>query len=975
MYPNLLLPLLVAVALLIGWLGYVAVFQPVSRRLAGRQVLRRPSEAVLAISGATLGTAIIVGALTVGDTLNFSVRQQAYRTLGPVDERVLSQDPASGALAASKLSALRHNPDVDGVLPALVDQSAALRNGAAGDQAEPRVLAWDLDYRQAAAFGHGGGPSGLSGSPPTPGHVMVNAPLARSIHLRAGDRLTLYLYGRPHRYTVARVVPEYGLAGVGFGASVNRNVFLPHGDLAAAAYLAGTRAQTVTFVSNRGGVERGADRTDAVAAAMQSLLTGLPVTVDTPKRAVLDAARKTGDALGALFLMIGSFSIIAGALLLVNIFTMLAEERKSQLGMLRAVGMKRARLVGSFGLEGASYALAAAGPGVVVGLGVGWAVARLSAQIFQTWSTDGTGLVIHFSATPTSVVNGVALGLVITLLTILVTSLRISHFNVIAAVRDLPATPTPRSARWVLIGASCGAVVTGLASVPAVARSAAVPTLVLPSLTAALLIPALRRRLDARWTTTVVGLGVLGWAMVAPVVRPHMFDTPSMAVFVVQGCLVAFSAVAVISQNQAALLSPLRPVLERSSETGLALRLAVAYPLAKRFRTGATLIMYTLVMLVLVLLVEITGVINASIDSNVSAASAGYSLRIDVNPVSAPATLAAVRQQSRQLGISGIAPLTTATTLASDPGHRTRLPIRAVAVGLPADSVSSLKLESRLPGLHSDRQVWALVERDPRYVAIDSFFNASGGPNGRFYSAGDSFTMTNPETGLTLTRTIAGILSSAVVFYPTTGDGTNTYPILSGDAAVRQQFGSAAQVSAALLRTRSGVDPRVVASRLQTRFLAASLAATPIDSTVRKMFAANTAFFRLMQGFLALGLLVGITGLGVVMVRAVRERRRTIGVMRALGFQSRTVRRSFLAESGFVALEGVVLGSVLGVLTTWLMYQKSAAFNGVRTGFPIEWLVILLLAGATLLASVAATIAPARRASRVLPAIAVRVAD
>jgi putative ABC transport system permease protein len=141
------------------------------------------------------------------------------------------------------------------------------------------------------------------------------------------------------------------------------------------------------------------------------------------------------------------------------------------------------------------------------------------------------------------------------------------------------------------------------------------------------------------------------------------------------------------------------------------------------------------------------------------------------------------------------------------------------------------------------------------------------------------------------------------------------------------------------------------------------------------MFAANTAFFRLMQGFLALGLFVGITGLGVVMVRAVRERRRTIGVLRALGFRARTIERSFLIESGFIAVEGVLLGSVLGVVTTWLMYQKSAAFDGVRSGFPIEWLTIAALAAATLIASVLATLAPARRAAKVLPALAVRVAD
>ena len=81
-------------------------------------------------------------------------------------------------------------------------------------------------------------------------------------------------------------------------------------------------------------------------------------------------------------------------------------------------------------------------------------------------------------------------------------------------------------------------------------------------------------------------------------------------------------------------------------------------------------------------------------------------------------------------------------------------------------------------------------------------------------------------------------------------------------------------------------------------------------------------------------------------------------------------------ESGLIALQGVLLGCVLGVLTTWLMYQKSAAaFDGVRSGFPIEWLTIAALAVATVAASLLATTAPARRAAQVRPATAVRVAD
>src|SRR3982751_3868574 len=126
MYPNLLGPLVIVVAVIVVALAVLLIRQPVSRRLAGRQVARRKTEATLVITGSVLGTAIIIGALVVGDTLNHSVRQDAYRTLGPIDERVVATDTASGTLAADRLRTLTSNPDVDGILTATVDQAAAV---------------------------------------------------------------------------------------------------------------------------------------------------------------------------------------------------------------------------------------------------------------------------------------------------------------------------------------------------------------------------------------------------------------------------------------------------------------------------------------------------------------------------------------------------------------------------------------------------------------------------------------------------------------------------------------------------------------------------------------------------------------------------------------------------------------------------------------------------------------------------------
>ncbi|WP_418961625.1 hypothetical protein [Streptomyces tritici] len=63
------------------------------------------------------------------------------------------------------------------------------------------------------------------------------------------------------------------------------------------------------------------------------------------------------------------------------------------------------------------------------------------------------------------------------------------------------------------------------------------------------------------------------------------------------------------------------------------------------------------------------------------------------------------------------------------------------------------------------------------------------------------------------------------------------------------------------------------------------------------------------------------------------------------------------------------------MLTTWLMYQNSAAFEGLEGGFPVEWAGVGGLAAATFAASLLATIGPARRAAAVRPALAVRVTE
>jgi putative ABC transport system permease protein len=240
-------------------------------------------------------------------------------------------------------------------------------------------------------------------------------------------------------------------------------------------------------------------------------LTAQGVAVDKTKQSLLDGAKQAGDSLGSLFLFIGSLSIIAGVLLLVNILVMLAEERKSELGMLRAVGMKRGRLVRSFLIEGTVYALVASLLGILVGIGVGRAVVVVAAQIFRNFSADEGGLDLAFHVTPISLVNGFAMGFLIAFVTVALTSIRISRINIIAAIRDLPNEGGRKLKRRWVAAATLAAALLGALSVQAIAGNQGVGSYLFPALSVLALCPLLVRLAPRRWVYSGASLAVLGW--------------------------------------------------------------------------------------------------------------------------------------------------------------------------------------------------------------------------------------------------------------------------------------------------------------------------------------------------------------------------------------------------------------------------------------------------------------------------------
>jgi putative ABC transport system permease protein len=136
---------------------------------------------------------------------------------------------------------------------------------------------------------------------------------------------------------------------------------------------------------------------------------------------------------------------------------------------------------------------------------------------------------------------------------------------------------------------------------------------------------------------------------------------------------------------------------------------------------------------------------------------------------------------------------------------------------------------------------------------------------------------------------------------------------------------------------------------------------------------ASVTFNRLIQGFMGLGLVVGVAALGVISARAAVERRQQIGVLRAIGFRRRMVQGTLLLESSFVALTAIVVGTGLGLLLANNIISDSRrqpSWDNLTMVVPWGNLAVIFLI--VIVVALGATLAPALRASRTQPAEALR---
>jgi putative ABC transport system permease protein len=177
------------------------------------------------------------------------------------------------------------------------------------------------------------------------------------------------------------------------------------------------------------------------------------------------------------------------------------------------------------------------------------------------------------------------------------------------------------------------------------------------------------------------------------------------------------------------------------------------------------------------------------------------------------------------------------------------------------------------------------------------------------------------------------------------------------DRALYQRYWNDSAVDFIDVNLKPGVD-RLAAKREVERLVAGQQRAFVYTNQQYKewVLALINQFFTLNYIQMAVAVLVAVIGIVNTLIISVSERRREIGVLRAIGGVRGQIRKMVLLEAVAIALIGVVMGAVAGLFNTYFLVRIAAvllAGFSIPFTFPLSTIVMAvpLVVGIALLAA------------------------
>ncbi len=959
----MILPILLIIAVVVAVLVIDGLRHRVLLKMGFRNIFRKKTETVIVILGLMIATAIISSSFGVGDTMENMVEGEIYKEWDQTDVTVYNTTDQGNFIPIPYETYLNLKADIEevdnvGGVIGEVHGSASVSNPDSRLSESESVLI-GMDFDESDAFGTFYKDGGSIDIVPNEGEILIDEKLADDLEAEVGADLTLFTAGYPggRDHTIAEIIDSKGRAA--FRGSGKVLMPLNEGQNAL-----GLQDQiNYIRITSISGVEGGIEHSDQIFDDVERILKGDPeygvLEAQGNKNEEIEDFKRDMAMFTDVFFVFGTFVIAAAVILTINIFVMLGEERKSEMGMSRAIGMKRSHLRRLFSYEGLFYAAGASVVGALAGIGISYVIFFFLEDIFAVFGGD-LSLLSYFTVSQESLVMAFGAGFLLTMGTILFAVTRISRLNIIRAIREIPEPPISKKSRKIFYMALAGLIVGGLLTLAGMGSH----QLWLPVTGVSLIIIGIgtiaRRWIGDRTAYTAVGIFLLIWWFLPLDVLPMFEDhTAGIEMFILSGLFLVTAGVMIVMLNGSIITSAFEKMVGSGKGSKAVVMSGISHPLKERFRTGMTMFIFALIIFAIIVMSMIVGIFNTNLDAMIEEQSGGYEV-LGLSDQGRP--IDDIQQEiinNDDLDIDDFDFIDSASrgmviSIAED-GSRGR---RSV-IGIDLDFVENnlFTFSEYLDEYDSKDEVWEAVLSDPTLTVTNAPPDDFGMAMEGRLELGSTVNLVNKE-GETTEKKIIGFMDQFAI------DG-----LFMSKETVSSEFDITSD-TLFFFSIKEGVDADMLARDLERELVQFGFQPIVIDTLFREAMTAQFMFFDLFSGYMGLGLVVGIAGLGIISLRAVHERRLEIGMMRAIGFKRRMIKYVFLIENSFITITGIILGSLLGIGVGWILWYDG--FEPMGWEFYIPWGTILLIGIIAYGAMLLTAIPSAHKASKVSPAEALR---
>jgi putative ABC transport system permease protein len=926
-----------------GALAVIALRRPLLARLAYREAVRRPLQSALVVLGLMIGSASIVSLQVFTDSQIATGVETANVAWGRVDLVVDANGRLFGSDVAQRL----------GADPQLAGSMAGAQNGmeltaSVGDldqrlgKPAVRVIGFDPATQRAfGAYALVDGTTTYGDDLPTRS-VLLSRQLADALKAHKGDRLHIAANagapGPGADLLVAGIARQQGPGASGLRPAV----FIP---LATAQALLGTDQINIIRIAARGDDQIEVDHAATLTAQLRTKVPS-DLVVRAAKADEVASVRRNLENNRGFTVVESLFIVLAGTALVVNLMLGLAEERRPRWAVIRAMGLTRAGLVQLAVLEGAVYSLAAAVMGAIPGFAFAWLLTiGFANSVRENYggSLNAQDMVVRVAALPDTVLASIAAASMITLATLFFTTLRASGLSISSAIKNLPE-PAVRSRRrspltWTLLLLALGGALVIVPGNSTVNRYLAGLLLIIAAFT------LVRGLLSVRVGAGLLGAGVTAWSVGMAAAESVETARSSVGAFILFLTLIgAVFGLCIFLTANLRLLETLAGLIGRQRGRLMAtLRPPLAYLSRRPVRSGLGMGAFAVVLGMLGAY-YVFGFVFAG---NASRDTAGYDVAAfssGTPSITIPGDLESQTTQATQVTTRIYYGPLNLHQAGQESGWA---PTYVSLYELTDEQLSDppVRLTQRDPGFSSDHELFMAMRNDPTLVVANNFFQPVA-----LGLIGRDGPLTLKVVGQWAPGALFGIVGSQAAFAPFSH-------LLAG--------------STLLIKTAPGVDPEGFAVALRRELFSTGVDADTTRHLLYLRGLPGRAFLDYVVSVTRIGLVIGVASLGLLVLRALIERRRVIGLLRALGYAPRQVLTGMLGEAVLTATAGIIVGVAAGTGLGYLYVR--IAYSATTLG--IDGPATLGSVAAVYAAVLLVAFVPALRASRLAPSEALRLVD